>query len=384
MQIKIIMNILLLGEYSNFHNTLKKGLMKFGHNVVLAGRKDGFKGFPVDISFDPVVLIKPPFKYLRFLIFKLTKFDIAILETTYLFLKHKKKLKSFDIVQLINEYPIKTTPFIDRLLLKYIFKNNYKVVVSACGTDTTYLNYILNESLPYHILTPYIKNPCLKKHFKYSLMYLSNSHKKLSNYVIKNVAQIIPADIDYYMAYKYHFKTKPLIPFPINLEVMKYIPLSIKGKIKIFHGINRVNYYKKGNDYFCKALKKIKDKYANKIEIIEVENIPHNEYINLYNESHILLDQVYSYDQGYNALEAMAKGKVVFTGVSAEFIDYYGINKPIAINAIPDVEYLENKLSFLIDNPLEIKKISKHAREYIKNYHDYVKVSKEYINTWNS
>ena len=98
MQIKIIMNILLLGEYSNFHNTLKKGLMKLGHNVVLAGRKDGFKGFPVDISFDPVVLIKPPFKYLRFLIFKLTKFDIAILETTYLFLKNKKKLKSLLII----------------------------------------------------------------------------------------------------------------------------------------------------------------------------------------------------------------------------------------------------------------------------------------------
>jgi hypothetical protein len=30
-------------------------------------------------------------------------------------------------------------------------------------------------------------------------------------------------------------------------------------------------------------------------------------YINSYNKAHILLDQVYAYDQGYNALEAMAK-----------------------------------------------------------------------------
>jgi hypothetical protein len=34
-------------------------------------------------------------------------------------------------------------------------------------------------------------------------------------------------------------------------------------------------------------------------------------YINSYNKAHILLDQTYAYDQGYNALEAMAKGKVV-------------------------------------------------------------------------
>ena len=234
MQIKIIMNILLLGEYSNFHNTLKKGLIKLGHDVVLAGRKDGFKCLPVDISFDPITLTKPPLKYIRAIIFRLTKFDIAIIETAYLFQKNKKKLKSFDVVQLINEYPIKTSPFIDKILLRYIFKHNSKVIVSACGTDTLYLNYILKESLPYHILTPYIKNPSLKKHFKYSLMYLNNSHKKLSNYVIKNVSQIIPADIDYYMAYKNHYKVKPLIPFPINLDTLSYIPPVLKGIIKIY------------------------------------------------------------------------------------------------------------------------------------------------------
>ena len=41
----------------------------------------------------------------------------------------------------------------------------------------------------------------LKKHFKHSLAYLNNSHKKLSDYVTKNVSCIIPADMDYYMAY---------------------------------------------------------------------------------------------------------------------------------------------------------------------------------------
>jgi hypothetical protein len=36
-------------------------------------------------------------------------------------------------------------------------------------------------------------------------------------------------------------------------------------------------------------------------------DIPYTTYINSYNKAHILLDQTYAYDQGYNALEAMAR-----------------------------------------------------------------------------
>lgn len=378
------MKILLFGEYSNFHNSLKKGLNKLGHTVVLASRKDGFKSYPVDISFDPVITIKKPLKYIRSLVFRICKFDIAIFEIIFFFLKHKRLLKDFDVVQLINEYPIKSTPFFDRLILNFIFKHNKKVFVSACGDDVTYLNFILNSSLEYHILTPYLNYPHLKNHFKYSLDYLKAPYKKLSNFVLSNVDSVIPADLDYYMAYKNHPKTKPLIPFPINIDSLKYTPLKIENKIKIFHGINRINFYKKGNDYFCKALEIIKKKYSEQIIITEVENIPYKDYISLYNDSHILLDQVYSYDQGYNALEAMAKGKVVFTGVSKEFLEYYQIDNQIAINAIPDVKSIVDNLSFLIENPSEIINISKNARNYIVQFHDYKKVAKQYLECWKS
>ena len=49
------MRILLLGEYSNFHNTLKAGLEKNGHSVLLMGRKDGFKNYSLDIDLEPVL-----------------------------------------------------------------------------------------------------------------------------------------------------------------------------------------------------------------------------------------------------------------------------------------------------------------------------------------
>jgi len=36
---------------------------------------------------------------------------------------------------------------------------------------------------------------------------------------------------------------------------------------------------------------------------------------------------VYAYDQGFNALEAMAKGKVVFTGAEKEWLELYNLEE---------------------------------------------------------
>ena len=229
-----------------------------------------------------------------------------------------------------------------------------------------------------------LNNKKLKPRFKYSLNYLKPSFKKLSLFVKAHVTHIIPGDFDYEMAYRKLPKVKPLIPFPVNLEKIKFKSLRIQGKIRIFHGINRSNYYKKGNDVFVQALEQIQEKYSHKIEIIQVENIAYKDYIKLYNESHILLDQAYAYDQGYNALEAMAQGKVVFSGFSDGFKSHYKITKKIGIHATPNVKEVVKNLSWLIENPKEILEISKNARKYIETYHDYEKVAKTYLETWNS
>ena len=44
------MKILLVGEYSRLHNSLKEGLVLLGHEVVLVGDGDYFKNYPVDIK----------------------------------------------------------------------------------------------------------------------------------------------------------------------------------------------------------------------------------------------------------------------------------------------------------------------------------------------
>lgn len=78
----------------------------------------------------------------------------------------------------------------------------------------------------------------------------------------------------------------------------------------------------------------------------------------------------------------MSKGKVVFTGAETEFMEYYNLTERVCINAIPDVDYIVNELSFLIENPKEIIAISKQARNFIEKEHDYVKIAQRYLNVW--
>lgn len=375
------MRILLVGEYSRFHNSLKEGLIKLGHDVVIIGDND-FKDYPLDIS-----VFAKNFKKnyilntIRQGVYRLFKIDLAQLETAYRFFKNRKKLVGFDVVQLINEYPLQSTIFLEKKMLGYIFKNNKKVYLSSCGDDYVSVKYMLEGQFRYSVLTPCEENPELG-HCPYTLRYATKPFQELHDFVYKNSIAVIPGDLDYAIPLENHPRAKKLIPYPINIDKLAYSPVKIENKIIIFHGINEANYFKKGNEYFEYALKIIQNKYPEKVDIITARNVAYATYIDLYNKSHIVLDQVFSYDQGYNALEAMAKGKVVFTGAEKEFEEYYQLNDPVCINALPNVESLVSSLSYLLENHQQIAAISVRARQFIEKEHNYQTIAAQYLSAW--
>lgn len=378
------MKILLVGEYSHLHNTLKKGISLLGHEAVIIGDGDGFKNFPVDISIKPKFSNNLFIKNIKIGIYKIFKIDLGELERGIRFYFQLSKLKNFDVVQLINEKPIKTTPTFEKFLLKKIFENNNKILLLSSGVDFISVNYMLQKKPKYSLMNPYFKNKKIKKTYQYIFNYLTTNHKKTHEFVFQNIEKVIASDIDYVLPLKNHKLFYGLIPNPVDYDVIPYNEIKINGKIILFLGINRGNYIQKGIPLFKEALEIIKEKYNEKIEIIITENIPYNEYLKLYEKSHILLDQVYAYDQGYNALEAMAAGKVVLTGAEKEFLEYYNINEDeVCINATPNSIEIANKLSWLIENPDKIIEIGKNARNFIKEKHDYKKIAQEYIKAYN-
>lgn len=378
------MRIVLVGEFSRLHNSLKEGLLKLGHEVVLVNNGDGFKNYPSDFSNKAFWCESKLGNIPRQIIYKLTKFDISKIERGIRFYFHLSKLKGFDVVQLINEAPIQTTPKFELYLIKKLFHQNHKLFLLCSGVDYVTLNHLLDKKERYSIMNPYFEG-IKESLIQYESMweYHSKSHKKIHEFLYKKINGVIASDLDYVNPLVNNSKFLGMIPNPINIEKIEFIENPINDKITIFLGINEGNSYKKGIHLFEKAMAIIKEKYNSKVEIIITRNIPYQEYIKLFNKAHIVLDQIYAYDQGYNALEAMAKGKVVFTGAEIEFEKQYNLTEKVAINALPDIESLVNEMSFLIENPNEIIEIGKRARKFIEKEHHYIAVAQMYLNKWN-
>jgi len=376
--------ILLIGEYSRLHNSLKEGLIASGHHVVLIANGDGFKNYPADLStrarFSNTLLGS----FIKKTIFKIFNFDIMKLEHGLRFYFHLHQLKNYDFVQFINESPIQTLPSLERFLLKKIIKNNSKCFLLCCGPDYTITKYLLDRKERYSIMNPYFENEKSKKEYSFILEYTSKEHKKTHDLLYKKVRGVIASDLDYHLPMKGNPCYLGMIPNPINLSTNELVTKNKPQKISIFLGINRNTYFTKGIAFFEEALQQISEKYGDLIEITISENLPYQEYITKYNLCDILLDQVYGFDQGYNALEAMAKGKVVFTGAEKEFYEYYKLNEKVAINALPSVESIVNELSELIENPNEIDAIGLRARAFVAKHHDHHLIANQYLNIWTS
>ncbi len=375
------MNILLIGEYSRLHNSLKEGLQQLGNEVTILGFKDGFKDFPVDFplvkKWDYGIL-----KKIKVAALKLTGFDISSHLTYKQFQQNQEHFQGFDVVQLINENSFFCDYQHEKKILNYLFKNNKKVFLLSCGDDYTYVNYNFNHPENPSIIQPYLAEKIACKNFSNVLKFKRKSFEKLHQYIYQNIEGVIATDIDYHLPLQNNTKYLGLIPSPINLTKFPHSELKIGDRIIIFHGINRESYFKKGNDFFEKALEIIQQKYTDKIDIFVTKNVPYNDYINRYNQAHIVLDQLYGHDQGSNALEAMAKGKVVFTNASKVFEKHYNLSEKVALNALPDVDYLVAQLTHLIENPEEITAIGKRARAFVEKEHGYIKIAEKYLEVW--
>ena len=376
------MKILLIGEYSRLHNSLKEGLIELGHEVTIVGTGDGFKNYPVDIKINSAISKSPFLNFISKALIKILGINVSKLENYYRFKAILPKLKGYDVVQLINESVVKSYPNLEIRFLKKVMKQNDKLFLLSCGTDYTSVKYANDKKLKYSILTPHHENN-LQKEYQFVMYYLSKSHFKLHSFIFNTMNGVIASDIDYHIPLLEHKKYLGMSPNPINMDIIKYSPLVINEKINIFHGINSSNTIKKGGTIIEEALKIIAKKYPDKVAVRSSCDIPYHEYIKIYDDAHILMDQTYSYDQGYNALEAMAKGKVVFTGAEKEWLSYYNLQEDtVAINALPDASAIVKKLEWLILNPEKLLEISKNARTFIEREHDYITSAKQYLQYW--
>ena len=177
------MKVLLVGEYSRLHNSLKEGLIDLGHEVLLIGTGDLFKNYTVDINIDSAFFNKSLPLFFRKVIHRISGFDIAHIEIAHRFKKALPKLKGYDVVQLINEDALSIHPKLQIPLLEKLFKQNSAAFLLSCGDDYINISHYLNEKERYSILTPYLNNKSLTKKYHYSLKYVSPPYKKMHEFL---------------------------------------------------------------------------------------------------------------------------------------------------------------------------------------------------------
>ena len=375
------MNILLIGEYSRLHNSLKEGLQSLGHTVVHLGFQDGFKHYPVDLPLEKK-WDSGWRKKCKVALLKLSGFDISSYLTYRQFIRHKEQCRNFDVVQLINENSFYCQPKTEQKILSSLFAHNKNVFLLSCGDDYVNVTYCFDHPEYKSAVQPYLAGKISDKMFNGVLKFKQQNFKELHDYLYQHIQGVIATDMDYHLPLLGHSRYLGLHPNPVNIDKLVFQPLEIKDKICIFLGINTLSYYKKGLDVFEAALALIKQKYPEQVEICVTTNLPYAEYITHYDKAHIILDQAYAHDQGYNALESMAKGKVVFTGAEPEFIQHYKLTNLVNCNATANLNELIEALSFLIEHPAELIAIGARARKFIEKEHHYQQIAALYLETW--
>ena len=360
------MKILLVGEYSNVHWTLAQALKALGHDVMVISDGDGWKNYDRDFSLtrdrnSPLSGIKYYIKALRLF----------------------SCLKGYDVVQIIN--PMFLLLKAERILPFYnkLRRNNGKIFMGAFGMD----KYWIKAGMDCHT-------------FKYSDFNFGNQLRhsrlnttyyndwvlgpkgKLNDIIANDCNGIISGLYEYDASYRPYFADKlQYIPFPIDTN--KYQPKIRKvenGIIKFFIGIQKQRNEYKGTDIMLRALKRVKKDYPASCEMTIVESLPFHEYIKALDNSHVILDQLYSYTPGMNALQAMAQGLVVVGGGEEENYQILGENRlrPI-VNVQPCEDSVYKELVKLVKNPELIERLSLQSIEYIKLHHTHTKVAQEYL-----
>lgn len=416
------MNILLVGEYSNLHNTLAAGLRALGHSVTLAADTDSWKGYPSDISLARNGTT--PTATAAFL----TRLMLAL-----------PRMRGYDIVQLINPVFLELTPRRLYPIYHYLLRHNRRVVMGAFGMD----HYFVKASLDHHtyrygdfyIGTHERHSPAINA---FKREWLNGEKGRLNRHIAHTCHGIVSGLWEYAAAYQAHYHgTAPhrFIPMPARTEQIfsfqqrkmsapPVVPTSTisstennrsgrattndissaknnrsgrattstissaennrSGRTTFFIGIQATRSAYKGTDVMLRALLALRERYPRQCHITMVQSIPFERYTQLMQGADVLLDQLYSYTPGMNALEAMSRGIAVVSGGEPENYDILGEQqlRPI-INTQPTEESVYHALEKLILHPELLPQLKAQSIAYVQRHHHYIKVARQYEQFYN-
>lgn len=370
------MKLLLLGEYSNVHWTLAEGLRALGHEVTVLSNGDFWKNYPRDID--------------------LVRKEGRIGGITYYLkaLSLLPKLRGYDIVQIINPMFLELKAERMFFFYDYLRRHNKKIVLGAFGMDY-YWCHVNAHQMPlrysdFNIGSVRRTDPVAMRDYN---DWVGTAKGELNQYIAHDCDAIVSGLYEYDVTYRaagFGDKTT-FVPFPI-IGSQGQGPLTqdwVKATcpcdpIRLFIGISRSRSVYKGTDKMLRAAQRIAEKYPDRVKLTVAEGVPFAEYQKMLDAADVILDQLYAYTPGMNALEAMNRGTILVGGGEEE--QYEIINeaklRPI-INVQPTEESVYEELEKLVLHG-NIPQLKRDSIEYVRRHHDYIKVARQYEKLYQS
>ena len=395
------MKILLIGEASFLHNTLKKGLLERGHRVLTMSDGNGWHDAPRDID------LRRDGRWGK----------LGGLRVVWQLLRHLPQLCVNDVVQIHNYQFVPLMYRWNTLLLRFLKLTNRRVVKGCFGddpqifrrqaqrvpaySDTYWSGQLQNAELHRDRIAEVVEHGA------------EASWRKTTHMADALVACLYEYWLDYNeppYAAKLHY-----IPLSIECEEMvrwgdgemvkclgndtpspshsndSQLPTNLTTSpphpLTILIGLQPKRDFMKGAMKIAAFVEEVARRHPGKVQIKYVEGVPYDEYMHLLAEADVLVDQLYSYTPSMNSLAAMARGTVVIGGGEEEYYEFIGEDtlRPI-INVRPDVPDEENiaaiERALFTDGTLE--RMAQESIQFVHKYHGYRHVAEQYEQLYRS
>lgn len=362
------MKILLVGESSLLHNTLKKGLVERGHQVTLMSDGNDWHDSPRDID-----LRRNMERYGKW----------SGLMVLWKILINIHKVCGNDIVQVHNYQFVPLMGRWNKWVFKFLKLTN-KRIVKGCFADDPFLFRQQAKGIPTYSDTYWngrLQN--VEANQERMAFHQMPQFADCWHYVSHHSDALIACLYEYYLCYDVPAFSQKLYYIPLPMEI-PVGAISVKGRgevIKVLVGLQPKREFLKGALKIAKFVEAVAAKYPGRLDMRYVEGVPYDEYCQMIDESDVIVDQFYSYTPSMNSLAAMARGTVVIGGGEEDYYRFIGEDtlRPI-INVSP--EYSDEENISIIEKALltegNLAELSRQSIEFVKKYHNYRQVAEEY------
>lgn len=366
------MKILLVGEYSNVHATLARGLRTLGHEVVVASNGDFWKNYPRDIDLK-------------------REFGLRGAQSFFWRLARALvRMRGFDVVQLVNPMFLELKAERLRPIYRYLRRHNKRIVLGAFGMDY-YWAQVNTEIRPMRY-SDFNLGDSIRQDEEARLHrqeWIGTAKGDLCREIAHDCDGIVACLYEYEVTYR---QVEALaqktcyIPLPIDVDDIDCLPKSpgeqdrmSEEPIRLFVGISRGRSAYKGTDVMLRAARRVEAAYPGRLEIRVAEGLPYEEYRRMLAGSDVMLDQLYSYTPSMNSLLAMSQGIIVVGGGEEEAYEYLheAALRPV-VNVQPSEQSVYDALESLVLDPERLLSLKQQSVAFVRKYHAHSKVAKQY------